>query len=149
MSNRINILQVEPEGYKALAGLEQYVANSGIDKIHWELMKIRASQINGCAYCLDLHSRDARSHGETEQRIYVLNAWRETSFFTPEERAVLALTEEITNISHGGVSDETYEKAASLFDEHYLAKLIMAATVINAWNRIGVTTHLQPKRVVA
>ena len=134
----INILQVEPEGYKALAGLEQYVANSGINKIHWELMKIRASQINGCAYCLDMHSHDARNHGETEQRIYVLNAWRDTSFFTEEEKAILALTEEVTQISHGGVSDQTYLQAASVLDEHYLAKVIMAITVINAWNRMAI-----------
>jgi alkylhydroperoxidase AhpD family core domain len=149
MNNRVNILQLEPEGYKAIAGLEQYVANSGIDKLHWELIKIRASQINGCAYCLDKHSHDARKFGETEQRIYVLSAWRETDFFTAEEQAILALTEEITNISQGGVSDQTYQQAASLFDEHYLSKVIMAATLINAWNRIGVATHLQPKRTEA
>src|SRR5882757_2722953 len=109
MSNRINILQQEPEAYKALMGLENYVANSGISKQHYELIKIRASQINGCAYCLDMHTRDARKGGETEQRIYVLNAWRDTSFFTEEEKAILALTEEVTLISKGGVSDETYQ----------------------------------------
>jgi AhpD family alkylhydroperoxidase len=145
MSNRINILQLEPEAYKAIMGLENYIANSGISKTHWELIKIRASQINGCAYCLDMHSRDARKAGETEQRIFVLNAWRETSFFTEEERAILALTEEITNISKSGVSDQTYQQAASLFEEHHLAKLMMAITTINAWNRIGVSTHLQLK----
>lgn len=146
MDNRVNILKLEPEGYKAMIGLDQYVVNSGIDKLHYELIKIRASQINGCAYCLDQHSREARKLGETEQRIYVLSAWRETDLFTPQEQAILALTEEITNISHGGVSGQTYQQAANLFDEHYLAKIIMAATLINAWNRIGVSTHMKPQR---
>jgi AhpD family alkylhydroperoxidase len=145
MSNRINILQLEPDGYKALAHLENYMANSGINKSHWELIKIRASQINGCAYCLDQHSREARAAGETEQRIYVLSAWRETSFFSEEEKAILAITEEITLISNGGVSDETYQQAATVLGDQYLAKVIMAITLINAWNRIGVSTHMQPK----
>ncbi|MES2425525.1 MAG: carboxymuconolactone decarboxylase family protein [Bacteroidota bacterium] len=148
MSKRINILQSEPDAYKAIMGLENYVANSGINKAHYELIKIRASQINGCAYCLDMHSRDARKGGETEQRIYVLNAWRDTSFFTEEEKAILALTEEVTLISHGGVSDQTYQQAASVLDQHYLAKVIMAITVINAWNRISISTRLEPKKEV-
>jgi AhpD family alkylhydroperoxidase len=149
MNTRVNILQLEPGSYKAMAGLEQYVTNSGIDKLHYELIKLRASLINGCAYCLDMHSRDARKLGETEQRIYVLSAWRETDFFTPEEQAILKLTEEVTNISQGGVSDQTYQQAAALFDEHYLAKIIMAITVINAWNRIAISTHMKPKKVQA
>ena len=149
MSKRINILQLEPDAYKAIMGLENYLTNSGIKKTHWELIKIRASQINGCAYCLDMHSREARNHGETEQRIYVLNAWRDTSFFTEEEKAILALTEEVTQISHGGVSDQTYQQAASVLDEHYLAKVIMAITVINAWNRISISTRMEPKKVEA
>lgn len=146
MNTRVNVFQIESESYKAMSGLENYVANSGIDKSHYELIKLRASQINGCAYCLDMHSRDALKLGETAQRIFVLSAWRETDFFTPEEQAILTLTEEITNISQGGVSDETYQRAADLFDEHYLAKIIMAATVINAWNRIAVSTHMKPKK---
>ncbi|HTH81287.1 MAG TPA: carboxymuconolactone decarboxylase family protein [Mucilaginibacter sp.] len=149
MSKRINILQLEPDGYKAMGQFENYMANSGINKIHWELIKIRASQINGCAYCLDQHSREARNHGETEQRIYVLSAWRETSFFSEEEKAILAITEEITLINNGGVTDQTYEHAATVLGEPYLAKVIMAITLINAWNRIGVSTHMQPKLVVA
>ena len=149
MSKRINILQLEPEAYKAIMVLENYLTNSGISKTHWELIKIRASQINGCAYCLDMHSREARNHGETEQRIYVLNAWRDTSFFTEEEKAILALTEEVTQISHGGVSDQTYQQAASVLDEHYLAKVIMAITIINAWNRISISTRMEPKKVEA
>ncbi|MCC8426832.1 carboxymuconolactone decarboxylase family protein [Mucilaginibacter sp. UR6-11] len=146
MSNRINVLQSEPDAYKAIMGLENYIVNSGISKTHLELIKIRASQINGCAYCLDMHTRDARKAGETEQRIYVLNAWRDTSFFTEEEKAILALTEEVTLISKGGVADQTYQQAAALFDGHYLAKVIMAITVINAWNRISISARLEPKK---
>jgi AhpD family alkylhydroperoxidase len=145
MSKRINIFQLEPEVYKSIMVLENYVVNSGISKTHLELIKIRASQINGCAYCLDMHTRDARKAGETEQRIYVLNAWRDTSFFTEEEKAILALTEEITQISHAGVSDQTYQQAASVLDEHYLAKVITAISVINVWNRISISTRLEPK----
>jgi AhpD family alkylhydroperoxidase len=145
MSKRINIFQVEPEVYKSVMVLENYVVNSGINKTHLELIKIRASQINGCAYCLDMHTRDARKHGETEQRIYVLNAWRDTSFFTEEEKAILALTEEITQISHAGLSDQTYQQAATVLDEHYLAKVITAISVINVWNRIAISTRLEPK----
>jgi AhpD family alkylhydroperoxidase len=145
MSKRINIFQLEPEVYKSIMVLENYVVNSGISKTHLELIKIRASQINGCAYCLDMHTRDARKAGETEQRIYVLNAWRDTSFFTEEEKAILALTEEITQISHAGVSDQTYQQAASVLDEHYLAKVITAISVINIWNRISISTRLEPK----
>lgn len=145
MSKRINIFQLEPEVYKSIMVLENYVVNSGISKTHLELIKIRASQINGCAYCLDMHTRDARKAGETEQRIYVLNAWRDTSFFTEEEKAILALTEEITQISHAGVSDQTYQQAASVLEEHYLAKVITAITVINVWNRISISTRLEPK----
>lgn len=145
MSKRINIFQLEPEVYKSIMVLENYVVNSGISKTHLELIKIRASQINGCAYCLDMHTRDARKAGETKQRIYVLNAWRDTSFFTEEEKAILALTEEITQISHAGVSDQTYQQAASVLDEHYLAKVITAISVINVWNRISISTRLEPK----
>jgi AhpD family alkylhydroperoxidase len=140
MSKRINI---EPKAYEAMQALENYLNNSGLDKKHFELIKIRASQINGCAYCINMHTKDARAAGETEQRIYALNAWRETPFFSAEERAILALTEEITNIKYG-VSDKTYEEAAQLLDKHYLAKVMMAAVTINAWNRIGIGTRMQP-----
>ena len=134
---------LEPKAYEAMGALENYLENSGIDKLHSELIKIRASQINGCAYCINMHTKDARALGETEQRIYALNAWRETPFFTPEERAILALTEDITNIKHG-VSEKTIEEATKVLDRHYISKVIMAATIINAWNRIGIGTGMQP-----
>ena len=148
MSNRIKINQAEPEAYKAMLALDHYVSTTGLSTKHQDLIKIRASQINGCTYCIDIHTRDAREAGETEQRIYGLTSWRETPFFDQQERAVLALTEEITLIS-GKVSDETYDKAAALFDRAYLAQLIMAIISINAWNRIGVATKMEPRLVHA
>lgn len=143
MSKRIRIKEVEPAIYKAMMALESYMATTKIEKLHKDLIKIRASQINGCTYCMDMHSREARQHGETEQRIYVLSNWRETDLFSAEEQAILAMTEEVTLLPQG-VSDETYERAAKLFDEQYLAQLIMAIITINAWNRIGVSTHMIP-----
>lgn len=145
MKTRIKIPAVAPEGYKAMAAFAQYLKQTSLNPLHQELIKIRASQINGCAYCIDMHTRDARKLGETEQRIYALNAWRETPFFTEEERAILALTEEVTLI-HRHVSDTTYEKALALLGEKYLAEVIMAITVINAWNRIGIATSMMPDK---
>ncbi|EEM01800.1 Alkylhydroperoxidase AhpD core [Bacillus pseudomycoides] len=111
-----------------------------------ELIKIRASQINGCAYCIDIHTKDARKLGETEQRIYALNAWRETPFFTQEERAVLALTEAITLVAETHVPDEVYEEVRNFFEEEQIAEIIMQIVTINAWNRIGVSTRLMPEK---
>jgi AhpD family alkylhydroperoxidase len=110
-----------------------------------ELVRIRASQINGCAFCLDLHTRDARERGETEQRIHTLAAWRETPFFTERERAALALTEAVTLVHDGRVPDAVYAEAAGVFDENQIAALIWAATVINAYNRIAIATRMVPK----
>lgn len=141
MENRINIQNVQPAAYQAMFGLEKYLSTSKLDPILLELIKMRASQINGCAFCLNMHSIDARKIGETEQRLYLLNAWRETTLFTEKEEAVLALTEEVTLISNH-VSDETYSKAADLFGEEELAQVIMAIVTINAWNRIAITTKL-------
>ena len=143
MSNRIKINVVDPAAYKAMLALEHYIESTGLTTKHKDLIKIRASQINGCTYCIDIHTRDARKAGETEQRIYGLTSWRETPYFDEQERSVLALTEDITLISNK-VSDETYDNAAALFDEAYLAQLIMAIITINAWNRIGVSTKLEP-----
>jgi len=143
MKPRISIPKVDPEAYKALGVLSNYIENSSLTKTHKELIKIRASQINGCAYCIDMHTKDARKAGETEQRIYALNAWRETPFFTEEERAILALTEEVTLIQNH-VSEKTYEEAARVLDERYLAQVIMAVVNISAWNRIGIATGMQP-----
>lgn len=141
MENRINIQQVQPAAYQAMYGLEKYLSASKVDPIILELIKMRASQINGCAFCLNMHAADARKIGETEQRLYLLNAWRETTLFSGQEQAVLALTEEVTMISNH-VSDETYNKAASFFDDETLAQIIMAIVTINAWNRIAITSKL-------
>ena len=139
MEDRINIQKVEPAAYQAMFGLEKYLSTSKLDPILLELIKMRTSQINGCAFCLNMHSADARKRGETEQRLYVLPAWRETKLFTEKEQAVLALTEEVTLISNH-VSDATYNKAASLFNANELAQIIMAIVTINAWNRIAITS---------
>jgi AhpD family alkylhydroperoxidase len=145
MSNRINIQQQQPEAYKAMFALEKYLGASALSKTHKELIKMRASQINGCAFCINMHTRDARKLGETEQRIYLLSAWREVEgLYTEEERCILAITEEITLISQKGLTEETYAKATQLFNSDYVAQLMMAVVTINAWNRIAISTHAQP-----
>jgi AhpD family alkylhydroperoxidase len=146
MATRIRIDQVEPAGYKAVLGMEKFIESTSLTRTHKDLIKIRSSQVNGCAFCIDMHTRDARKAGETEQRIYALNAWRDTTFYTEEEQAILALTEEVTLIS-GHVSDETYEKAAKVLDATYLAQVILAIITINVWNRIGIATKLLPALV--
>jgi AhpD family alkylhydroperoxidase len=143
MSTRIKIDQVEPAGYNAVLGMEKFIESTTLTKTHKDLIKIRASQINGCAFCIDMHTKEARKTGETEQRIYALNAWRDTPFFSEEERAILALTEEVTLISNH-VKDETYDQAARVLDEKYLAQVILSIITINIWNRIGITTQLIP-----
>ncbi len=142
MKSRLNIQKLEPKAYEAMYGLENFLANSELDKLYLELIKIRASQINGCAFCINMHTKDAMKLGETNQRIFLLNAWRETTLFTEEERVILAMTEEITNISQHGLSEETYQKALSLFSENYIAIIIIAITTINAWNRIAISSHM-------
>ena len=144
MVTRIKIDQVEPAGYKAILGLEKFIESTPLSKTHKDLIKIRASQINGCAFCIDMHTKEARKTGETEQRIYALNAWRDAPFYTEEERAILAITEEVTLISENHVTDATYEQAVQLLGETYLAQVILSIITINAWNRIGITTKLIP-----
>jgi AhpD family alkylhydroperoxidase len=144
MESRINIFELEPKAYDALLAFEIYLQSSPLKKTHKELIKIRASQINGCAYCIDMHTKDAIKHGETTQRIFLLNAWRETTLFTEEERAILALTEEVTYIHKGGVSNEAYQAAEKLFDKNYLALIVLMIVAINSWNRISVTCQSQP-----
>lgn len=143
MSNRIKIDQAAPAGYKAIMALEGYIASTDLTTKHKDLIKIRASQINGCAFCINMHTHDARKAGETEQRIYALNAWRDTPFFDEQEQALLALTEEVTLIADH-VSDETYNRAAAVFEPAYLSQIILAIITINAWNRVAITTGMQP-----
>ncbi|RFZ82040.1 carboxymuconolactone decarboxylase family protein [Mucilaginibacter terrenus] len=144
---RLKMDKVEPAGYRALIMLEKYIESTPISRKHRELIKIRASQINGCAFCIDMHTRDARKEGETEQRIYALNAWRDTPFFDEQEQAILAITEQVTLISNH-VKDEVYNKAAEVLGESYLAQVIMAVIIINSWNRLAITTGLQPQLAV-
>lgn len=142
MKPRIVIPTVAPEAYQALMNLESYISKTSLTPTHKELIKIRASQINGCAFCINMHTADARKHGETEQRIYLTSVWREADVYTEEEKAILALTEEVTLISNH-VSEEVYQNAARLFDEKYLAEIILAIITINSWNRFAITTGLR------
>jgi AhpD family alkylhydroperoxidase len=142
MKPRIVIPEVAPQAYQALMNLEKYISTTSLTPTHKELIKIRASQINGCAFCINMHTADARKQGETEQRIYLTSAWCEADVFTEEEKAILALTEQVTLISNH-VSDEVYQNAANLFDEKYLAEIILAIITINSWNRLAITTGLR------
>ena len=143
MQKRFNIKAVTPDALKAMVGLETYLTQCSIDKTTRELVKIRASQINGCAYCINIHTQDAIKNGETNQRIFLLNAWREAGdIFTGKEKIVLAITEEITLIHQNGLSDDTYTKALQFFNETQIAEIIMAVVTINLWNRIVLSTHL-------
>lgn len=141
MEKRMDISKLEPAAYKQMLGLENYLQNSQLSKTHLELIKIRASQINGCAFCINMHTVDALKQGETAQRIFLLNAWRETTLFTEEERTILAMTEEITLIHQNGLSDETYKQAERFFDANYIAQIIMAVVTINGWNRIAISSR--------
>lgn len=142
MEKRININATEPQAFKAMFALEGYLAKAEISRTLKELIKIRASQINNCAYCIDMHTKDALKNGDTSQRLFLVSAWREaTKFFTEEEQTVLKMTEEITLIHQNGLSEETYRKASGIFSENQIAQIIMAIVTINAWNRIAVSTH--------
>lgn len=137
MTHRIDYAHAAPGALQAMYALERYTRESGLEHSLLELMKIRASQINGCAYCLDMHTKDARAGGETEQRIYVLSAWREAPFYTPRERAALAWTEAVTLLPDG-ISDELYESMLEHFNEKELVDLTMAVITIAGWNRLSV-----------
>jgi AhpD family alkylhydroperoxidase len=145
MTQRMNYTQVAPEGFKAMRQLQTYVDNSGLEHPLMELVKMRASQLNGCAYCLDMHSKDARAAGETEQRLYLLNAWRETPFYSDRERAALAWTEALTRISKTkDVPDALYEEARKHFSEKELVDLSLAIIAINGWNRLAIPFRSEP-----
>lgn len=145
MKQRINIKELQPEAYAAMQALERYGRTTDIQPIHKELIKIRASQINKCAFCLNMHSKDARALGETEQRIYALSAWEESPYFSDEEKALLALTEAVTLIAQSGLPDEIYNRALQFFSEQQVAQIIMLIVTINAWNRIAVSIRWMPQ----
>ena len=138
MKQRINYAKASPAGLRAMLGLEQHARGSGLEHSLLELVKTRASQINGCAYCLDMHTKDARAAGETEQRLYVLPAWCEAPFYTPRERAALAWTEALTRLGEHGVSDELFAQTREQFSEQELVDLSLAVIAINGWNRLSI-----------
>jgi len=135
MSTRIDYTKAAPEAYRAMLGLEKYIHDCGLENSLLELVKMRVSQINGCAFCLDMHSKETRATGETEQRLYVLSAWREAPFYTERERAALAWAEALTLISKSHVSDDVYNQVRQHFREKELVNLTLAITTINSWNR--------------
>ena len=143
MENRINIQQLEPEAYKAMLGLENYLATTSLTDIEKELIKIRTSQINGCAYCIEMHTKDALGYGETHQRIFALRAWWESPLFDEKENVLLKMTEEITHIQQKGLTEDTYTAAQKHFTGNEIAQIIMQIGTINLWNRIGISTHLK------
>ena len=143
MSVRFNMATTHAAAYKAGIGMETALQNSFLSPIQKELIKIRASQINRCAFCLDMHTKDALKYGETPQRIFLLNAWRDAKeLYTEEEQVILSMAEEVTLISEKGLTEETYQKAKIFFSESQIADIIMASVSINMWNRIAISTHL-------
>ncbi|NBD24746.1 carboxymuconolactone decarboxylase family protein [Paenibacillus glycinis] len=146
MEVRVNYMQTNPGAFQAMLKLEGFIKTSGLDAGLYELIKIRASQINGCAFCINMHTQEARKIGETEQRIYLLNAWREAPFFTDKERAVLELTEAVTRISEQGVPQDLYERVRAHVDEAEFVTIVMAINAINAWNRIAISTGMFPEQ---
>ena len=146
--SRVALKQLTPDVSAAMSALHREAVAAaraaGVESDLLELVRIRASQINGCAFCLDMHTKDARAKGESEQRVYALDAWRETPFYTDRERAALALTEAVTLVTDGRVPDAVYQEAASVFKEDELAAVLWAAIVINTYNRIAISTRMAP-----
>jgi AhpD family alkylhydroperoxidase len=142
MKERMSINNAAPGIYKAMAASDNLLGTFGISPLLQEFIRIRVSQINGCGYCINTHTKDALKLGETTQRLFALSAWWETPFFTVEEQAVLKLTEQITNISKEGVSDEVYATALKILGEQKLAEAIFVAVTINSWNRIAISMHM-------
>jgi AhpD family alkylhydroperoxidase len=138
MRQKLNYSKVLPEGMRVMNALDHYSQNCGLETALLDLIKLRASQLNGCAYCIDMHSKDARTGGETEQRLYNLSVWRETPYYTDRERAALAFTEAVTLIAEKRVPDEIYEQARQQFSDEEMVKLMIAIVTINAWNRFTI-----------
>lgn len=144
MEQRFNYFKAAPDAYKAMSGLEAYLHGCGLEEGLLHLIKLRASQINGCAFCLDMHWKDLRAIGEDEQRLYSLDAWRECPWYTDRERAALAWTEALTLVTQGHVPDAVYEEARKQFSEKELTDLSIAITTINAWNRLSIAARTTP-----
>lgn len=144
MQQRMDFMKTASDGYQAMSALESYVRQSGLEHSLLELVKTRASQINGCAFCLDMHTKDARAGGETEQRLYALSAWQETPFFTDRERAALTWTEAVTRVADTHVPDDVFELVREQFTEKELADLTLAIVTINGWNRLAIAFRKVP-----
>ncbi len=144
METRIDPRKAAPEVYRAMLALESAVKATGLESNLLDLVKLRASQINGCAFCIDMHSKDLRAEGESEERLYLLDAWRETPFYSERERAALAWAEAVTLIAHSHVPDEVYEQARQHFHDDELVKLTLAVVAINGWNRFGIAFRAAP-----
>jgi AhpD family alkylhydroperoxidase len=149
MNARIDLMHVNPGIIQAMLGLERQIRRAGLDSTLLDLVRMRASQINGCAYCLDMHSKDARANGETEQRLYGLDAWRETPYYSDRERAALEWTEALTLVAETHAPDEVYERVREQFSEDELAHLTLAVVAINGWNRLNVAARTVPGDYVA
>ncbi len=149
MNSRIDLMRVNPGVVQAMLGLERQVRKSGLDHTLIDLVRMRASQINGCAYCLDMHSKDARANGETEQRLYGLSAWRETPYYSARERAALELAEALTLVAENGVPDDVWERVREQFSEDDLVHLTLAIVAINGWNRLNIAARTVPGNYVA
>lgn len=144
MKPRMDMFATDPDAYKTMSAMDSYVSQR-VDKTLLGLIKIRASQINKCAFCINMHTKEARKHGESEERIYALNAWRESPLYTPAERAVLAFTEAVTLISEKNVPDDIYDDMKRHFDDKEIVRILMAIVTINGWNRIVIATRIPPQ----
>lgn len=144
MESRIDPQKVSPETYRAMLALESVVRSSGLERSLIDLVKLRASQVNGCAYCIDMHSRELRAEGESEHRLYLLEAWREAPCYSDRERAALAWTEAVTLVAQGHVPDALFEEARQHFTDDELVKLTLAIVTINGWNRFAIAFRAVP-----
>jgi AhpD family alkylhydroperoxidase len=144
MKARIELRDLSPGGYRAMLGLEHYLATCGLEKKLLDLIRLRVSQMNGCAYCLDMHWKDLRAIGEAEQRLYSLNAWRECPYYSERERAALIWAEAVTLVTNGHVEDAVYDEVRSQFTEKELADLTLAVATINSWNRLAIAARAEP-----
>jgi AhpD family alkylhydroperoxidase len=142
MKTRLLINELEPEAYTAMVRMEKYLGKSSLGIRLAELIKLKASQINGCAYCIEMHTDIAMKEGESQKKLFAVAAWKESPLFTERERAALAMTDEITLISKQGLSDQTYDEAKKHYTENEIAQMIMLISTINVWNRIAISTHL-------
>ena len=145
METRLNLLKIAPESSNAMMALQGTVNKSGLDPVILELVKLRASQLNGCAFCIAMHTRDALKHGISQEKMHLLNAWRETPLYSEREQAALAWTEALTVITQGHASDEVYQQVRQQFNDKEIGALTFAVTIINAWNRLAISMRKAPQ----